>query len=152
MIVGKWGIVTAMTLIAAPGALSAQPANADAQEPREVRLSIGNGETATARVVDGGFVILPREPGNVPAEVPAGAVRFTMGAAGGMTMLRVDNGTGRPFEYRAEIVLGGRRARTSTCTVLPKVQGWETWREPIDRIEISRPELGDAAKPRMRCR
>jgi hypothetical protein len=139
-------------------ALSAAAATApDAQEAApaaEPRLAVARGEVVTARIAGGNFILVSRAPegGGQAPELPAGTIRFSFGDMGGMSLLHVENGTGRPFEYRARMVVGKRSARTSTCTVLPGIAAFEQWPERIDRLEISEPELLDPETAGMRCR
>jgi hypothetical protein len=133
-----------------PTAVSAQ--EAPIAEQASETLSIAAGETVTARIGQGRFVVASRERGEASGEPPAGTVRFSMTADPGMTMLQVENGTDRAFEYRARMFLGRRSARTSTCTVLPGMAGFEHWPHAIDRIELSAPELLGGSGSGMRCR
>jgi hypothetical protein len=121
--------------------LIALPAAAQEAAPTPT-LSIGLGETVTARVTpDGRFVELSRARGDAQGERAADTVRFTFSDMAGQRMLHAENGYGRPFSYRARMFLGRRSANTSICTVLPRIAGFESWGDPIDRLELREPRL-----------
>jgi hypothetical protein len=142
-------MLIALALMAVPAALAAQE-SAPAEQASE-RLSVAAGETVTARIVDGRFLVTARARGEASGDVPEGTVRFSM-TGGGMTMLQVENGTGRAFEYRARMFRGRRSAATSTCTVLPGIAGFEQWPGNLDRLELSSPELLTGSTSGIRCR
>ena len=143
-------LISIAVAAATPAAAATQ--ESPAADRASAQLSIAAGETVTARIADGGFILVGRALGEASGDVPEGTVRFSFTDMGGMTMLQVENGTGRPFEYRARMFSGSRSARTSTCTVLPGMSGFEQWPHPIDRLEISEPELGSASQAAIRCR
>lgn len=113
-------------------------------------LSIQPGETVTVRVADNRFVELSRTSGEAQGERAADTIRFSFSGMGGMLMLHVENGYSQAFNYRARMTLGSRSARTSTCTVLPRIAAFESWPHRIDRLELSQPRLSDT--PEMACR
>ena len=105
-------------------------------------LSIGLGETVTARVTpEGRFIELSRAQGEGQGERAADTVRFTFSNMGGQRMLATENGYGRPFSYRARMFAGRRSMNTSICTVMPRIVGMESWGDPIDRLELRQPRL-----------
>lgn len=124
------------------------PALAGAQDAAPT-ISIALGETVTVRIADNpaGFVVLSR--GRAPAQgetTPPRAedtVRFTFTEAGGMKMLSAENGYARAFDYRARMFNGRRSANTSICTVMPRIIGFESWGDPIDRLELREPRLSE---------
>jgi hypothetical protein len=69
--------------------------------------------------------------GDPLAQVSEGAISLLMGAQGDATVLKIDNGTSKAFDYRA--VLLNDIAPTSAgqpavvCTVLPLLPGYESW-------------------------
>ena len=140
----------ALAVLAVPTGISAQ--EAPAAEQAAERLSIAAGETVTARIAGNRFVVTARVQGEAADAVPAGTVRFSMTGGSDMTMLQVVNGTDQAFEYRARMFRGSRSAATSTCTVLPGIGGFEHWPQPIDRLELSAPELLEASSSGISCR
>lgn len=139
----------ALTAMAVPARADAQPAQA-AEQATE-RLSIAGGETVTVRIVEGRFVVASRVSGEASGEVPEGTLRFSM-TNDGMTMLQVENGTGQAFEYRARMFRGSRSEATSTCTVLPRIAGFEQWPGSLDRLELSEPRFLSGSSNGIRCR
>jgi hypothetical protein len=114
-------------------------------------LSIGLGEIVTARVTpEGRFIELSRAQGEGQGERAADTVRFTFSNMGGQRMLRVENGYGRAFVYRARAFVRGGSANTSICPVMPRIMGMEIWGDPIDRLELREPRLFEAG-PSMTC-
>jgi hypothetical protein len=130
--------------------LAAAPAAAQAPAPTPT-LSITAGETVTVRIEGNpaGFVELSRERGEAGGPHAENIVRFTF-SGGAMPMLKVENGYAQGFDYRARMFAGTRSARTSVCTVMPRIMGFEGWQQPIDRLELSAPRLSDT--PAMACR
>jgi hypothetical protein len=118
------------------------------------RLSIAIGETVVVRLGEGGrgFVLVSRVREDPVGEVPADSIRFSFGSVAGQSMLSVENGYGRAFEYRARMFLGRRSATTSTCTVLPGMPTFESWPHPIERLELSRAALLTGRVEGIRCR
>jgi len=111
-------------------------------------VSIAPGETVTVRVADGqtGFIVVERSQGGVPRGRRAGdTVRFSFSEQDGNAMLNVENGYAEAFDYRARIHVGSRSARTSICTVMPRISTMEVWPDRIDRIELSEPRLSDGS-------
>lgn len=130
-------------LLAAPATTPA-PAPAPASERALAKITIASGERVTVRVDDEGrFSVVRRETSSSGEDTPVepDTVRFMLGEMGPQTMLQVENGYGRGFEYRARMFRGARSARTSTCTVLAGMATYEAWPHPIDRIELSAPVL-----------
>lgn len=121
--------------------MAALPAAAQEAAPAPT-LSIALGETVTVRITpDGHFVELGRARGAVSGERAADTVRFTFSETGGQRMLNAENGYDRPFAYRARMFAGRRSANTSICTVMPHIAGFESWGDPIDRLELREPRL-----------
>jgi hypothetical protein len=139
-----FAILAAFALTAAePAAPSGQPSPT---------LSIVPGETVTVRIAEdpAGFVIVDRSSGEPQGERSADTLRFSFSDLGGMTMLQVENGYARAFDYRARMFLGRRSAPTSICTVMPGIMGFESWPHAIDRLELREPRLSEDAD--MGCR
>jgi hypothetical protein len=132
-------------------ALLALPMPARAADPAPV-LRIELGETVTVRISESpaGFVELSRARGEAVGERDADTVRFTLSNMGGMTMLHAENGYARAFDYRARMFAGRRAANTSICTVMPGIASFESWPQPIERLELSAPRLSDRTD--MSCR
>lgn len=130
--------------------LIALPAAAQDAAPTPT-LSIGLGETVTARITpDGRFVELSRARGDAQGERAADTVRFTFSDMAGQRMLSVENGYDHAFAYRARMFARGRSANTSICPVMPRIMGMESWGDPIDRLELREPRLFEAGSS-MTC-
>ncbi|HEX8644437.1 MAG TPA: hypothetical protein VF702_11055 [Allosphingosinicella sp.] len=151
-------LIAAAALAAAWAPLAQEapkPPAAPAASETADSLSIAMGETVVVRLGEGGrgLLVVSRTRDDPEGEVPADSVRFSFGSVAGQSMLSVENGYGRAFEYRARMFLGRRSATTSTCTVLPGISAFESWPHAIDRLEVSRAELlppGPVAS--IRCR
>lgn len=129
----------------------ALPAAAAQEAAPTPTLSIAPGETVTVRIADNdrGFILLSRTRGEAVGERAENTVRFSFSGAGGQMMLRTENGYARAFDYRARMFSGRRAANTSICTVLPRIMGFESWGDRIDRLELREPRLSENAG--MRC-
>lgn len=75
----------------------------------------------------------PRGPENRGAwsEAPPGAIALMMGQVGADTLLKVESGIDKAFDYRAVMLLEGEggpvQQPTSVCTVLPLLASYEQW-------------------------
>ena len=101
------------------------------------------------------FTLAPGAGGLTPTVVAKGAdakartladgeVRIVY-EGGGMTMLQVENHSGRKLHYKAKLMLtNGRSGYTSICPVMPHLMGVESWMDPIAKIEVGPfVEVGD---------
>jgi hypothetical protein len=131
----------------------AMPATGLAKKPRPAAvpagaatptISITPGEWVTVRVADNGsgFIELGRTRGD-PGPRAAGTIRFSFANLGGMRMLKTENGYTQAFNYRARMFLGRRSANTSVCSVMAGIIGFESWGDPITRLEFREPSLSD---------
>jgi hypothetical protein len=142
-------ILSCIILLAPPAA--AQPAPAPEAAPTRT-LSIALGETVTVRIADNGagFIELSRARGDAGAARAENIVRFTFSDMGGMRMLHTENGYALAFDYRARMFAGRRSSNTSICTVMPRIATFESWGDPIDRLELREPRLTESGA--MSCR
>jgi hypothetical protein len=69
----------------------------------------------------------PPSEGNPLVETEAGAIAAVLGSRDGTAWLRIENGTSRAFDYRADLVTGATLQPTAVCTVLPLLSGYESW-------------------------
>jgi opacity protein-like surface antigen len=127
-------------LLAAAALAAAAPASAQEARPT---VSIALGETVTVRVAGNGFVELSRARGDAEGARAENTIRFTFTTLNNMLMLKTENGYGQAFDYRARMIQGRRSADTSICTVLPRVMTFETWQDPIERLELREPRLSE---------
>ena len=135
------------TLLAALMVAVAAPAFAQQASPT---LSVGLGETVTARIADDGFVEISRARGAAEGERAENTVRFTFTSMNNMLVLQTENGYGQAFDYRARMFRGRRGTDTSICTVLPRIATFEAWGDPIERLELREPRLSDNPQPGCR--
>ena len=139
--------LSCIVLLALPA--TAQPAPDAAPTPT---LNIALGETVTVRIADNGagFIELSRARGEAGGPRAENTVRFTFSDMGGMRMLHAENGYALAFDYRARMFVGRRSANTSICTVMPRIATFESWGDPIDRLELREPRLTEGGG--MSCR
>ncbi|RAK58623.1 hypothetical protein DJ021_01840 [Phenylobacterium hankyongense] len=69
--------------------------------------------------------------GDPLAQVAEGAISLLMGPQGDATVLKVENGTSKAFDYRAVLLSQVGPTQTgepvTVCTVLPLLPGYESW-------------------------
>jgi hypothetical protein len=127
-------------LLAAAALAVAAPAFGQEARPT---VSIAPGETVTVRIADNGFVELSRARGDAGGERADNTIRFTFTNLNNTLMLKTENGYGQAFDYRARMIRERRSAETSICTVPPRIMTFETWQEPIERLELREPRLSE---------
>ncbi len=117
---------------------------ARAQDPAPVpALSVAVGETVTARVTpDGRFIELSRvrRPISAPQTV-RDTVSFSFFDLEGRRALLNTNGTRDILTYRSRAYVGDRAVATDVCPTVPGFASVQTWREPVDRVELSDPRV-----------
>jgi hypothetical protein len=76
--------------------------------------------------------------GSRPDPIPPDEVRIRfLSISGQHTLLVIENGQGRALAYRARMTVNGQGRHTDVCIVLPRLQSYEHWPHPIERLELS---------------
>jgi hypothetical protein len=117
-------------------------------EPQRGRAGWNRFDIAAARQMAG--MTPPDEPmreampaatpadGSRPDPIPPDEVRMRfLSVSGRHSLLVVENGQGRALAYRARMTVNGQRRHTDVCIVLPRLQSYEHWPHPIERLELS---------------
>jgi hypothetical protein len=125
---------------ALPGAVAA-PAPAVAPAPPRSRfengvLTLVMGERAILRrAEDGSFSLVKAEAANGEATAEPGTVVFTLRNTMGTSLL-VQSGLDKAFRYDAYFD-SRRRQKTSTCTVMAGIMGFEQWGEAVAAFTLT---------------
>ncbi|MEA3014366.1 MAG: hypothetical protein QOD42_2911 [Sphingomonadales bacterium] len=76
--------------------------------------------------------------GSRPGPIPPDEVRLRfLSVSGQHSLLVIENGQGRALAYRARMTVNGQSRHTDVCIVLPRLQSYEHWPHPIERLELS---------------
>jgi hypothetical protein len=133
--------------------VAALPAAAQDSGPAPT-LSIALGETVTARITpDGRFVELSRVRRPASADRPApDTVSFTLFelAPGRRAMLN-SSGYRDILSYRSRAFVRDQALGADECLAVPVFASVQTWREPIDRVELSEPHPVAEGEMRAQC-
>jgi len=71
------------------------------------------------------------------ADPPEGTLVLILGREGDRLHLKLESGVSRAFDYRGELITGGRRTPARVCTALPLMANYEQWPAGAEAVEIS---------------
>ncbi|MEO8113332.1 MAG: hypothetical protein ABI655_03050, partial [Phenylobacterium sp.] len=99
-----------------------------------LRVGPGGALTLMGATFAGPEKLLPPKPGPRGPEnqgdwndARPGTIALMMGQVGADTLLKVESGIDKAFDYSAVMVIEGGPVPTSVCTVLPLLSSYEHW-------------------------